>query len=435
MLLPSALGTWAQQRIKTVDVTIEIPKVGTDAMEEIPVKSVITDAFGSQNMLGEGENKIEASVQVVKFDDYGNPCHLEVRDVYEAGRRYKFIVHTTNFTDKLYNYKNDKNFTADNSTVKASINGQKANITVGSGRPLIFEVIFTLPGTRDPRFTNTSVSPADGQHAGFSYVDLGLPSGTKWATCNIGASKPEALGNKYAYGETKTKKTFTPENFIGYGAYTESNPYGIKTFDEEDEMYSVKSKGGRLLKPEYDAARQNMGGEWCLPRRIQCYELCANCYVKYVRVNGVEGVLYTSLINGKSIFLPFTEKFKESKFGGSSTYMTAHSGRIYDMYLYWWGCSYSKDNNTGICLFENNTYLFNEDELGGLNTYTGVYVRAVWGGKDDISVKTSSSKKTKSSKKDSSDESKDSGDSKKEKRGAAAKTLMKIGKGLKNILK
>lgn len=78
LLLSSVLGAWAQQRIKAVDVTIEIPKVGTDAMEEVSVKSVVADAFGSQNMLGEGVNKIEASVQVVKFDDYGNPCHLQV---------------------------------------------------------------------------------------------------------------------------------------------------------------------------------------------------------------------------------------------------------------------------------------------------------------------------------------------------------------------
>ena len=51
-----------------------------------------------------------------------------------------------------------------------------------------------------------AVSATDGEHAGFGYVDLGLPSGTMWATCNVGASKPETCGDKYAYGETKTKK-------------------------------------------------------------------------------------------------------------------------------------------------------------------------------------------------------------------------------------
>ena len=62
LLLSSTLGAWAQQRIKAVDVTIEIPMVGTDAMEKVPVKSVVTDAFGSDNMLG--EKKIEATVEV-----------------------------------------------------------------------------------------------------------------------------------------------------------------------------------------------------------------------------------------------------------------------------------------------------------------------------------------------------------------------------------
>lgn len=63
-----------------------------------------------------------------------------------------------------------------------------------------------MPGTRDPLYTNMAVSATDGEHAGFGYVDLGLPSGTMWATCNVGASKPETCGDKYAYGETKTKK-------------------------------------------------------------------------------------------------------------------------------------------------------------------------------------------------------------------------------------
>ena len=58
-------------------------------------------------------------------------------------------------------------------------------------------------GTRDPLSTNMALSEADGNHADFGYVDLGLPSGTMWATCNIGAAKPEALGDMYAYGETK----------------------------------------------------------------------------------------------------------------------------------------------------------------------------------------------------------------------------------------
>lgn len=434
MLLSCTLGVVAQNRIKAVDITIEIPKVGADAMDDVSVKSIITDAFGSKNMLG--EDKISASVQALKFDDYGNVCHLEVGDIYEAGRKYKFVVHTTNYTENLYNYKNDKNFTADNSTVKASINGQKANITIGSGRPLICEVIVTMPGTRDPLYTNMAVSAADGEHAGFGYVDLGLPSGTMWATCNVGANKPETCGDKYAYGETKTKKTFTSENFTGYGAYTLSNPFGIKTFAEEDNMYSVKSKTGRLLKPEYDAARQNMGGEWSLPTRVQCNELCENCYVKYVKVNGVEGSLFTSRKNGKSVFLPFTDNFKG--LGGGSTYMTANSGRIHGMFLYWWGCSYSKDDNSGICIFENNTYMHNEDELGGVPTYLGLHIRAVWGGKDSISSKSDSGKKSKMSDKKSSDDSKDSkdsGQSKDSKKESATKTLKKIGKGIGKLLK
>lgn len=310
VLLSTALGAAAQNRIKKIDITVELPKVGADAMEELQVTSIITDAFGSQNMLG--DEKITGAVQAVKFDDYGNPCLLEVQDVYESGRKYKLIVRTTNYTDILYNYKNDKNFTVDNTMVKAYINGQKANITLGSGRPLTCEVTITMPGERDPLTTNTAVSPADGQLGGYGYIDLGLPSGALWATCNVGAAKPETLGNKYGYGETKPKNKITKENFTGYGAYTLGNQFNIKRFDEEDNMYSVESKLGRRLKPEYDAARQNMGGKWSTPTRDLCGELRENCYVKHIKYNGVNGTLYTSKKNGKSLFIPY-EQYSEKK--------------------------------------------------------------------------------------------------------------------------
>lgn len=105
-----------------------------------------------------GEDKIDASVEPLKFDDYGHLCHIEAEDVYESGRKYRFVVRTTNYTEKLYNYKNDKNYTVDNTMVKASINEKKANITLGSGRPFICEVDITMPGTRNPLFTNTAAS-------------------------------------------------------------------------------------------------------------------------------------------------------------------------------------------------------------------------------------------------------------------------------------
>ena len=144
MLFSSALGTWAQQRIKEIDITIETPEVGAPIWNEelgqvsLQVKSIITDAFGSQNMLG--EDKIAAEyVQVTTFDDFGNripPFGIEGEPcVYEAGRKYLIIVHIANLTNVLFNYKNDKNLTTDNSTVKATINGQKANITSGVGSP------------------------------------------------------------------------------------------------------------------------------------------------------------------------------------------------------------------------------------------------------------------------------------------------------------
>ena len=144
-------------------------------------------------------------------------------------------------------------------------------------------------------------------------------------------------------------------------------------------------------------------------------------------------MLYTSRKNGKSLFLPFTSKFKN--FGGGSIYLTANSHRVKDMYQFWWGNSYSKDDNSGICIFQLNTWLWNEDEIGGDPTYVGHHARAVWGGKDNIKVNPYTGKISKGSNKKANNDSKDSGVSTKDKINSAAKSIKKIGAGLKSIFK
>ena len=113
------------------------------------------------------------------------------------------------------------------------------------------------------------------------YVDLGLPSGLKWATCNVGASSPEDYGDYYAWGELSTKDE-----------YTESN---CSTYKEHI--------GNISGNPQYDVARKKWGGSWRMPTRAEFKELIDNCTWEWTTKGGHNGYKVTGP-NGNSIFLP-----------------------------------------------------------------------------------------------------------------------------------
>lgn len=125
--------------------------------------------------------------------------------------------------------------------------------------------------------------------AGHDYVDLGLPSGTKWATCNVGASTPEEYGNYYAWGETSTKTEYTEENSVTYG----------------QQMSDISGNA------QYDAATANWGSTWRIPNRAEVEELIDNCTWTWTTQNGVNGIKVTGT-NGNSIFLPAAGMSNES---------------------------------------------------------------------------------------------------------------------------
>ena len=128
--------------------------------------------------------------------------------------------------------------------------------------------------------TKASSEPAN-VHNGHGYVDLGLPSGLKWATCNVGASNPEDYGDYYAWGELSTKDE-----------YTESN---CSTWEE--------SIGNISGNPQYDVARAKWGGSWRMPTRAEFEELIDNCTWEWMSKGGHNGCKVTGP-NGNSIFLP-----------------------------------------------------------------------------------------------------------------------------------
>lgn len=141
---------------------------------------------------------------------------------------------------------------------------------------------------------------------GHEYVDLGLPSGLKWATCNVGANSPSEYGDYYAWGETTTKTSYTYEN--------------SKTYNKK-----IGDIGGNA---SYDAARANWGGTWRMPTKEEFDELLNKCTWTWTTQGGKKGCKVTGP-NGNSIFLP-AAGFR----GGTSLYRAGAVGPYWSSMLY-----------------------------------------------------------------------------------------------------
>lgn len=135
----------------------------------------------------------------------------------------------------------------------------------------------------------TTLMPAVNGH---EYVDLALPSGLKWATCNVGANMPEDFGEYYAWGEIAP----APDN-----NYNEVNcsTYGVQMNDISG-------------NPKYDAATANWGGGWRMPTETEFEELFSNCVVMYTKQNGINGCKLRSKVNGNCIFLPIAGYYENA---------------------------------------------------------------------------------------------------------------------------
>ena len=120
---------------------------------------------------------------------------------------------------------------------------------------------------------------------GHKFVDLGLPSGLKWAAYNVGAQSPEEYGDYFAWGEIQPKDAFTEENCSSSYLYVE---------DISGHMY-------------FDAARANWGSTWRMPTEQEIIELVLNTNGMSTELNGVRGTMVTGS-NGNSIFFPYAGK-------------------------------------------------------------------------------------------------------------------------------
>ena len=190
---------------------------------------------------------------------------------------------------------------------------------------------------------------------GHAWVDLGLPSGTKWATCNVGATTPEEYGDYFAWGETTTKSNYSDSN---------CPTYGLSISQLRSQGYI---DGDGNLSPSYDAATANWGGSWRMPTYDELNELRTNCTWTWITQNGVKGHSVQGP-SGASIFIPAA-----GCRGWSSLYDAGSYG-------YYWGSTpiqrYFDD-----CHYACRLNFFSDDHYMSADyRYYGLSVRPVFGG-------------------------------------------------------
>ena len=190
----------------------------------------------------------------------------------------------------------------------------------------------------------------DFTHNGYEYVNLGLPSGLKWATCNVGATSPEQAGLYFAWGETT-------------GYTSEQVTSGVRRFTEDEYNAGPAASISTDLTLEQDAAHVNMGGNWRMPTKDEYQELLDNCDVVWTdNYNGTEvaGMVFTSRVNSNSMFFPAA--------GYCSFYFSGAGG-------YYWSSSWENKSNCAWFLYFD--YYSGSQQVNYSVSYYGEPVRGV----------------------------------------------------------
>ncbi len=256
-------------------------------------------------------------------------------------------------------------------------------------RKILFSILLLLfAGVQTTKAQQMIVVTKDGDAASFNaqdlecvlfaeagnyeFVDLGLPSGTLWATCNVGAENPEDYGDYLAWGETKAKESYSWGNYKwmtqGQDGWQYVNKYTFEDGQTNACWYSGSTfvgDGKRELLKGDDAAFMNWGGKCQMPTDKQLEELTNSTYTtqEYTTRNGVKGLKITGK-NGKSIFLPASGWVLDTLYGN-----VEEGG-------YYWSCA------AGPSYSDRASYLFFSYSMAGNamsngDRYVGRSVRPV----------------------------------------------------------
>lgn len=182
--------------------------------------------------------------------------------------------------------------------------------------------------------TPTEPEEPENTENGYEYVDLGLS--VKWATCNVGATKPEEYGDYFAWGETEPKEVYDWSTY----KWCNGSSSSLTKYCTNSSYGTVDNK--TTLDLSDDAARANWGGSWRMPTDAELTELRTECTWTWTTENGVNGYKVTSKSNGNSIFLPAAGRYENSSLGNtgsggsflSSALLTDYSGSAFVLNIF-----------------------------------------------------------------------------------------------------
>ena len=326
---------------ETKTITLEAPKpiYGSLEINSSPMNANIyidgkhygeTPNYINEIIIGSHELKLtkQGCSEIKKTITIKEGETLSVNEKLQTGK--EISISTDKSGDKIYVDGNYVGISPITSTLSYGIHAIKAE---RNGKTVSKNVNVVQGGVSkvELRFGNESCN-------GHEYVDLGLS--VKWATCNVGANKPEEYGDYFAWGETSTKTEYNSDNCPTDGL-SESKLQSQDYIDGEGNLTS-----------QYDAARANWGGSWRMPTKYECHELIDKCKWEWVTINGVNGYKVTGT-NGNSIFLPAAgDRYGSLGLGGAGSHGSYRSSspsvNIYRTYYIFFRSSSHDMHNYGL---------------------------------------------------------------------------------------
>ena len=160
-----------------------------------------------------------------------------------------------------------------------------------------YRIVLEVPENDMESFIEVELIPLRRARMTPEPIDLGLPSGLKWGSFNLGAATPEEYGDYYAWGETETKGDYSEEAYKWF----DGGMFKLTKYNTSTEYGAVDNK--TALEAEDDVVHVKLGGKWRMPTDAEWTELRENCTWTWTKQNGVNGHLI-SASNGNRIFLP-----------------------------------------------------------------------------------------------------------------------------------
>ena len=181
------------------------------------------------------------------------------------------------------------------------------------------------------------------------WVDLGLPSGTLWATCNVGASSPEEYGDYFAWGEISKKSKY---DWVAYKYCNNGDSRKISKYCTMNTYGNNGYADSRIMLERYDdAANQSWGNEWCIPTKKQWLELHNKCTWTWTTRNGKKGYDVRGP-NYTSIFLPAAGYCRNSDF------------QLVDYHGQYWSSLLNETAPQGACFTDFGSNFVDSDGVG-----------------------------------------------------------------------